>query len=91
MDQAHKQTIWDIFIRKFIYGTWHNIFVSELIVKRRYNVIYIGGIVQQNVPVRKLYFLIGYTEEFLGYLLKCPVKMEIQSVPDKKDMIFTYI
>ncbi|GAU88719.1 hypothetical protein RvY_01359 [Ramazzottius varieornatus] len=90
-DQAYEQTIWDTFIRKFIYGTWHNMFVSEIIIKRRHNMIHVAGVVQQTVPVRKMYFLIGYTEEFLGYLLKSPVKMEIQSVPDKKDMIFTYI
>jgi small subunit ribosomal protein S24 len=90
-DQSSKITLYDMFIRKFIYGTWHNMFASEVIIKRRHNIIYIAGIVQQTVPARKMYFLIGYTEEFLGFFLKCPVKMEVQSVPSKKDTVFTYI
>lgn len=89
--QKSHMTIWDIFIRRFLAGTWHNLFVSEIIIKRRYNVIYIAGVVQQSVPVRKMYFLIGYTEEFLSFFLKCPVKMELQSVTSKKDVVYKYI
>ncbi|OQV23650.1 putative 28S ribosomal protein S24, mitochondrial [Hypsibius exemplaris] len=89
--QTAQITIYDMFIRKFIAGTFHNMFVSEVIIKQRHNVIYIAGIVHQTVPARKMYFLIGYTEEFLGFFLKCPVKMELQSVSSKKDSLFTYI
>jgi hypothetical protein len=37
-----------------------------------------------------MYFLIGYTEEILSALFKTPVKMEIQTIENKDDVIFTY-
>ncbi|KAK3878608.1 hypothetical protein Pcinc_015392 [Petrolisthes cinctipes] len=81
----------DVFIRKFMTGTWHNLFVSEVIIKRQHNMIRIAGIVQQKLAARKMYFLIGYCEELLSYWLKCPVKLELQIVSDKKDVIYKYI
>ncbi|XP_069941393.1 small ribosomal subunit protein uS3m [Cherax quadricarinatus] len=81
----------DIFIRKFMTGTWHNLFVSEVIIKRQHNMIRIAGIVQRKIAARKMYFLIGYCEELLSYWLKCPVKLELQTVPDKKDVVYKYI
>ncbi|KAG8191874.1 hypothetical protein JTE90_019809 [Oedothorax gibbosus] len=82
----------DYFIRKFMFGTWHRIFVSDpVIIKRRHNQIIITGIIQRTVQVRKLYFLIGYTEEMLSYIFKCPVKIELQSVANKKDIVFKYV
>ncbi|XP_015918635.1 small ribosomal subunit protein uS3m [Parasteatoda tepidariorum] len=81
----------DFFIRKFMHGTWHRIFLSDVIIKRRHNLIIIAGIIAQNLQVRKLYFLIGYTEEMLSYIFKCPVKMELQSTPDKTDVVFKYV
>ena len=32
----------DFFIRKFMVGTWHRLFLSEIIIKRRGNLIIIG-------------------------------------------------
>lgn len=81
----------DFFIRKFIFGTWHRLFLSELLIKRRANIIILSGIVIQAVHPRKVYFLIGYTEEILSYILKCPVKMDIQTLDDPKKMVFKYI
>lgn len=81
----------DLFIRKFMQGTWHRIFISEILIKRRQNMIFVGGIIQRTVIPRKLYFLIGYSEEILSYILKCPVKLELQSAADKKDIVFKYI
>ncbi|GAB6019213.1 hypothetical protein CHUAL_000825 [Chamberlinius hualienensis] len=81
----------DMFIRKFMYGTWPGLFVSEVIIKRRHNLIVIAGIIQRSILPRKIYFLTGYTEELLANLLKCPVRIEIQSVDHKKDVIFKYI
>ncbi|CAH1794178.1 unnamed protein product, partial [Owenia fusiformis] len=37
--RAAETAIEDMFIRKFIYGTWHNLFASETIIKRRHNII----------------------------------------------------
>ncbi|XP_046915348.2 mitochondrial ribosomal protein S24 [Dermatophagoides farinae] len=81
----------DAFIRKFIAGTWHRLFLSEVIIKRRGNMIHIGGIVNQAIPVRKYYWLIGYTEELLSHLLKCPVKIDVQTTADRNALIYKYI
>lgn len=81
----------DFFIRRFMAGTWHRLFLSEIIIKRRGNLIVIGGIVLQNLHPRKMYFLIGYTEQLLSYVLKCPIKLELQSVADRKDVVFKYV
>ncbi|KAJ8921517.1 hypothetical protein NQ315_003135 [Exocentrus adspersus] len=81
----------DVFIRKFMSGTWHNLFVSEIIIKRQYNIIRIAGIIQRTVNPRKLYFLIGYTEELLSFWLQCPIKLELQTVAERKDVIYKYI
>lgn len=89
--RASETATEDVFIRKFITGTWHQLFVSEILIKRRYNTIYIGGIIQRTILPRKVYFLIGYTEEILSYILKCPIKLELQSTPDAKNMIYKYI
>ncbi|KAF4530659.1 hypothetical protein B566_EDAN004898 [Ephemera danica] len=81
----------DIFIRRFMTGTWHSLFVSEVIIKRQHNLIRIAGIIRQAISARKMYFLIGYSEELLSFWLQCPVKLELQTVPEKTDVIFKYI
>ncbi|XP_064601558.1 small ribosomal subunit protein uS3m-like [Liolophura sinensis] len=80
----------DIFIRKFVTGTWHKLFLSEVIIKRQHNLVILAGLVHQGIAARKMYFLWGYTEEMLAQLLKCPVKLEIQTVKNKEDVIFKY-
>ncbi|XP_066993169.2 small ribosomal subunit protein uS3m [Anabrus simplex] len=86
-----ETAIEDMFIRKFMTGTWHNLFLSEVIIKRQHNIIRIAGLVKQAINARKMYFLIGYCEELLSYWLQCPVKLELQIVSDPKDVIFKYI
>lgn len=86
-----ETAIEDVFIRRFVTGTWHNLFLSEVIIKRQYNLIRIAGIVHQSIQPRKMYFLIGYTEELLSYWLQCPVKLELQTVSERKDVVFKYI
>jgi len=80
----------DILIRKFIYGTWHDLIASEIIIKRRFNTIDIGLLIskRKKLAPRQIYFLSGYTEELLSALLKCVVKVELQSVDRKSDTIF---
>jgi small subunit ribosomal protein S24 len=89
--KAHLMVVQDMFIRRFLTGTWHSLFVSEIIIKRQYNMIRVAGIVRRGLIPRKMYFLIGYSEEMLGNWLQCPVKLEIQTVPDRKDVIFKRI
>ncbi len=91
VERTYDTTIEDFFIRKFIFGTWHRLFLSEVIIKRRANLIVISGIIVQSLTARKMYFLIGYTEQILSYILKCPVKLELQTTSDKKALVFKYI
>ncbi|XP_067626159.1 small ribosomal subunit protein uS3m [Eurosta solidaginis] len=86
-----ETAIEDLFLRKFMVGTWHSLIVSEVIIKRQHNMIRIAAIIRQAISPRKMYFLIGYTEELLSYWLQCPVTLELQTVADKKDVIFKYI
>ena len=86
-----ETAIEDIFIRKFITGTWHALICSEIIIKRQFNHIRISAIVRQAISPRKMYFLIGYCEELLGYWMQCPITLELQTVPDKRDVVFKYI
>lgn len=88
---ASEITIDDIFIRSFLSGTWHRIFLSEVIIKRRANTIVINGIAHMGIPARKYYWLIGYTEEILSRILKCPVKVDIQTTERKDALVFKYI
>lgn len=86
------ETNWeDVFIRKFIEGTFPKLLLSETIIKRRHNVIYIAGLMLRATGSRQFYFLIGYTEEMLGFILKCPIKLEIQTVEDQYDVDFKHI
>lgn len=86
-----QTAIEDIFIRKFITGTWHSLVCSEVIIKRQHNMIRIAAIMRQAISARKMYFLIGYTEELLSYWLQCPVTLELQTIQDRKDVVFKYI
>lgn len=81
----------DFLIRRFMTGTWPGLLASEVIIKRRHNMIVVACLVFQHLTPRKIYFLLGYSEEMLSFLLKCPVKLEIQTVQDKKDVIFKMI
>lgn len=53
--------------------------------------IIVNGIVLQSMTARKMYWLIGFTEELLSLTLKQPVKLEVQSVTNKQDVVFKYI
>lgn len=89
-----ETVIEDSFIRDFMQGTWHRILASDVIIKRRHNTIYLAMYVenrQYKSFLSKIYFLVGYTEELLSCLLKCPVKLELQTVESVQDMTFKYI
>lgn len=91
VDRTSEVTIEDMFIRSFMAGTWHRLFLSELIIKRRANLILLNGITLQAIPASKFYFLIGYTEELLSHLLKCPVKVDIQTTSDRNALVYKYV
>lgn len=80
----------DILIRRFIGGTFHDLISSELIIKRKQNTVTISFLVcpPRNFYPQKTYFLVGYSEELLQYLLKCVVKIDIQNIYNKNDLVF---
>lgn len=86
-----ETTLEDMFIRKFMTGTFHALVCSEVIIKRQHNHIRIAAIMRQGITARKMYFLIGYTEELLSSWLQCPVTLELQTIADRKEVIFKYI
>lgn len=81
----------DIVIRKFIYGTWPQMLLSEILIKRRANQIIIAFIFLKSINPTKAHFLIGYSEEILSCVLKCPVKLELQAANSDKDLVYQYI
>lgn len=94
--QGHKQResqtiIEDLFIRKFMSGTFPGLLCSEVIIKRQFNVLRVASIMHRGISPRKMYFLIGYSEELLSNWLQCPTTLEIQTIADKKEVIHKYI
>lgn len=81
----------DMFIRRFVTGTFHALVCSEIIIKRQFNHIRIAALMRRALIPRKFYFLIGYTEEMLGTWLQCPVTLEIQTIEKKSDTTFKFV
>ena len=91
-DLPHKTFVEDMFIRKFINGTFPEATLSEVIIKRQHNFVRIATIISRTrLNAAKVYFLIGYSEELLSYWLKCPVKLELQSAESDKELVYKYI
>ncbi|XP_073334151.1 small ribosomal subunit protein uS3m [Pagrus major] len=86
---AAERTIEDVFIRRFMFGTFHNCLANEIVIKRRGNLLLVCALMLQKLPPMKFYFLIGYSESLLSHLYKCPVKLEIQTMPDK--VVYKYL
>lgn len=72
-------------------STFHGVVLSEVIIKRQHNHIRVALLMKQSLPARKIYFLIGYTEELLADWLQCPVTLELQTVSDPRSVIFKHI
>lgn len=81
----------DVFIRKFVHGTWPRLLATDVIIKRRANQIILSFMAIRMVNPQKMYFLIGYTEEILSYVLKCIVKLEIQTITSAEELTYKYI
>ena len=93
-DIPHKTFTEDLFIRKFMAGTWPETISDKtnIIIKRQHNLVRIAFIIgQRKHSPDRIYFLIGYTEELLSYWLKCPVKLEIQSIDSYDKLTYKYI
>lgn len=82
-DGAAERTVEDVFIRRFMFGTFHGCLANEIVIKRRGNLLIVCALMLQKLPPTKFYFLIGYSETLLSHFYKCPVKLEIQTLTDK--------
>ncbi|CAG5986492.1 unnamed protein product [Menidia menidia] len=80
---AAERTMEDVFIRRFMFGTFHGCLANEVVIKRRGNALTVCALMLQKMPPQKFYFLIGYSESLLSHFYKCPVKLEVQTLQDK--------
>lgn len=81
----------DDFIRRFILGTWYKIWISEVVIKRQHNNIAICGVVVPLPSAKTVHFLIGYSEELLSHLFQCNVKVWVQAVNSKPNLIYKHV
>lgn len=86
-----QTAIEDMYIRKFISGTFHSLVSSEIIIKRQFNHIRIAFLCRRGITPTKLYFLIGYSEELLSNFMQCPITLELQTIARNEDTYFKYI
>ncbi|XP_067430813.1 small ribosomal subunit protein uS3m [Thunnus thynnus] len=80
---AAERTVEDVFIRRFMFGTFHGCLANEVVIKRRGNMLTVCALMLQKLPPQKFYFLIGYSESLLSHFYKCPVKLEVHTLQDK--------
>ncbi|XP_044539991.1 28S ribosomal protein S24, mitochondrial-like, partial [Gracilinanus agilis] len=86
---AADRTVEDVFIRKFLYGTFPGCLADQVVLKRRANELIICAVMLQRLPPTKMYFLVGYSEALLSAFYKCPVRLYLQTVPTKN--VYKYI
>ena len=88
-DHAAERTVEDVFLRRFMLGTFPGCLADQLILKRRANQVEICALVLRQLPAHKFYFLVGYSETLLSHFYKCPVRLHLQTVPSK--VVYKYI
>uniref|UniRef100_A0A8C0ZTD8 28S ribosomal protein S24, mitochondrial n=1 Tax=Castor canadensis TaxID=51338 RepID=A0A8C0ZTD8_CASCN len=88
-DHAAERTVEDVFLRKFMRGTFPGCLADQLVLKRRANQVDICAVVLRQLPAHKFYFLVGYSETLLSHFYKCPVRLHLQTVPAK--VVYKYI
>ncbi|XP_053856710.1 28S ribosomal protein S24, mitochondrial [Vidua macroura] len=78
---AAQRALEDAFLRRFLAGTFPGLLADEAVLKRRGNLLVVCALLGRALPPHKLYFLLGYAETLLGNFYKCPVRLELQTVP----------
>ncbi|XP_037013834.2 28S ribosomal protein S24, mitochondrial-like [Artibeus jamaicensis] len=82
-DHAAERMVEDVFLRKFMLGTFPGCLADHLVLKRRANQVEICALVLRQLPAHKFYFLVGYSETLLSHFCKCPMRVHLQTVPSK--------
>ncbi|XP_043839010.1 28S ribosomal protein S24, mitochondrial [Dromiciops gliroides] len=80
---AAERTVEDVFLRRFLYGTFPGCLADQVVIKRRANQLVICLLLLQRMPPSKMYFLVGYSEALLSTFYKCPVTLCLQTVAHK--------
>uniref|UniRef100_A0A803YKS4 Mitochondrial ribosomal protein S24 n=2 Tax=Meleagris gallopavo TaxID=9103 RepID=A0A803YKS4_MELGA len=64
-------------------GSFPGCLADEVVVKRRANVLLLCLLLLRQLPPAKLCFLLGYAETLLSHLYKSPVRLQVQTLPDR--------
>ncbi|NXX99948.1 RT24 protein, partial [Centropus bengalensis] len=86
---AAERAVEDAFLRRFLAGTFPGALADAAVLKRRGNLVVLGAVLARALPPAKIYFLVGYAETLLAHFYKCPVRLELQTVPTK--VIYKYL
>lgn len=65
--------------------------MSDVVIKRRHREIVVAMMACPLPSVAAMHFLTGYTEQLLSHLFKAVVRVELQAVRGKSNVIFKYI
>ena len=80
----------DLFVRQFVRGTFPEHGTSEVIIKPQHNLVLVAFALESRLQQGQVYFLLSYTEAMLAQLahwLKCPIKLELQTVDSKDNLV----
>nr|XP_002130889.1 28S ribosomal protein S24, mitochondrial [Ciona intestinalis] len=86
---SYQFTYEDELIRKFCVGTFYRMLPTDIVIKRRFNVIEIT-LLCNTVVTSKVLFLKAYSERLLSAFLKCHIKMHVFKL-NNEDAIYKYI
>ncbi|XP_008697874.1 28S ribosomal protein S24, mitochondrial-like [Ursus maritimus] len=82
-DHAAEQTVEDVFLQKFMLGTFPVCLADPRILKRRAHQLEVSALVLRQLPAHKFHLLVGYNETLLSPCYKRPVCLHLQTVPSK--------
>uniref|UniRef100_A0A2K6SZG8 Mitochondrial ribosomal protein S24 n=1 Tax=Saimiri boliviensis boliviensis TaxID=39432 RepID=A0A2K6SZG8_SAIBB len=82
-DHAAERKVEDIFLHKFMWGTFPRCLADQLVIKHRANQLEICALVLRQLLAHKFCFLVGYSETLLSHFFKCPVRLHLRTVPSK--------
>ncbi|NXV71623.1 RT24 protein, partial [Atlantisia rogersi] len=86
---AADRALEDAFLRRFLHGTFPGLLADQVVLKRRANLLLVCAVLLRALAPAKLYFLLGYTETLLSHFYKCPVRLELQTLPAK--VVYKYL
>ena len=71
----------DIMIRKFVEGVFYNQLSSDIVIKRKNNLINIVFLISEleESDLTKFYFKVGFSEKLLTELFSCVVTLDAQT------------